>query len=36
MIELEFAGDMFDHNGDEEPCIYFDLTIAVNALSALS
>lgn len=35
-VELEFAGDVYDHNGDEEPCIYFDLTIAINAISSLS
>ena len=35
MIELEFGGDMFNRFGEEDPCAYFDLVIAINSLKAL-
>lgn len=35
MVEIEFAGDMYNAYGEEDPCAYFDLTIAINSLKSL-
>ena len=35
MIELERSGDMYNAFGEEDPCAYFDLTIAINSLKSL-
>ena len=36
LISLEYSGDMYNAYGEEEPCSYFDLTIAINSISGLS
>ena len=35
-IQIEYSGDMYNAFGEEEPCSYFDLTIAINSISHLS
>ena len=35
MIEIEYAGDMYNRLDEEEPCAYFDMTIAINSLQSL-
>ena len=35
MLELEFSGDMYNRLGDEDPCGYFDLIIAINSLKSM-
>jgi len=36
MISLEYSGDMYNAYGEEEPCSYFDLTVAINSISGLA
>lgn len=36
MIEIGFRGDMFDQYGEETPCEYFDMTIAINSVRSLA
>lgn len=36
VIEIEFSGDMYNIFGEEEPCTYFDLTIAINSIPSLA
>jgi hypothetical protein len=36
MIELEYAGDMYNRMGEEDPCAYFDLVIAINSIRAMA
>ena len=35
-IQLEYAGDMYNSWGEEEPCSYFDLVLAINSVSHLA
>ena len=36
MIELEYGGDMYNRLGEEDPCAYFDLIIAINSIRAMA
>ena len=35
MVVLEYSGDMFNELMEEDPCAYFDLTIAINSIKKL-
>lgn len=35
-IQLEYSGDMYNAYGEEEPCSYFDLVIAINSISNMA
>ena len=35
MIEIEFAGDIYNRMFEWEPCTYFDMTISINSLRSL-
>ena len=35
MIEVEYAGDMYNDLFEEEMCLYFDMTISINSLKSL-
>ena len=35
-IQIEYAGDMYNSWGEEEPCSYFDLVLAINSISNLA
>jgi len=35
MIEIEYAGDLYDKQMEEEPCSYFDMTISINSMKSL-
>ena len=35
-IQLEYSGDMYNAYGEEEPCSYFDLVIAINSVSNMA
>jgi len=35
MIEIEYAGDMYNRAYEESFCAYFDLTVAINSLKSL-
>ena len=35
MIEIEYAGDMYNEFGEEKHCAYFDLMLAINSMKSL-
>ena len=36
MIELEYGGDMYNRMGEEDPCAYFDMILAINSIRAMA
>jgi len=36
MLAIEYSGDFYDRMNEEEACLYFDMTIAINSLKSLA
>ena len=34
-VQIEYSGDVYNEHGEEVPCSYFDMTIAINSMQAL-